>query len=156
MPAKNKKMLILYYSEGGNTQRMAMAIAEGARSREMDVTVEKVEEFKVSLLPEYDAIVIGSPTYFSNIAWPVKKLIDESIIHYNREKLKGKVTGLFTSCGKKEDGETCLKMFETALGHHHKMKVVEGIVRSADQGDEEIEKKCREYGKRLVAQAEIE
>lgn len=154
MPSKNKKMLILYYSDGGNTERMAIAIAAGARTAGIDLKIERVEKFEASLLPEYDAIIVGSPTYFSNIAWPVKKLIDESIMHYNKERLRGKVAGIFTSCGKRKDGEDCLKMLATAFGHHHKMKVVEGIVRSADEDDEMVKRKCREYGRKLAEETE--
>ena len=150
----SKRMIVLYYSGSGNTQKMANTIAEAARSDLLDVKVESVERFNVSLLPDYDAIVLGSPTYFSNIAWPVKKLIDESIIHYNKGRLKGKVGGIFTSSGTARDGKDCLKMLEIALEFHHGMKVIEGIMRSAEEGDEEVERRCREYGKRLAKEVE--
>jgi NAD(P)H dehydrogenase (quinone) len=147
-------MIVLYYSGSGNTQRMATTIAEAARSDLLEVKVESVERFNVSLLPNYDAIVLGSPTYFSNIAWPVKKLIDESIIHYNKERLKGKVAGIFTSSGTTRDGKDCLKMLEIALGLHHRMKVIEGVIRSAEESDEEVDRRIREYGKRLAKEVE--
>ena len=83
------------------------------------------------------------------MAWQVKKMIDESIVHYKGGKLKGKVAGIFTSAGTKKDGEDCLKTLEVALGHHHEMKVVEGILRVDGESDKEVEKRCQEYGKRL-------
>ena len=150
----SKKMLILYYSGGGNTQRMAEAIGEAMRSSAMNVTVRDVEKFDISLLPNYDGIVVGSPTYFSNMAWQVKKMIDESIVHYRGGKLKGKVAGIFTSAGTRKDGKDCLKMLEIALGHHHEMKVVDGILRVDGEGGKEVEKRCHEYGKRLVREIE--
>ena len=150
----SKTMLILYYSGTGNTERMAKAIAEGARSDSLSVMIERADKFEALLLPKYDAIVIGSPTYFSNISWPVKKLIDESIIHYRKEELRGKVAGIFTSSGTKKDGRDCLRMLEIALGYHHKMKLVEGILRSGDEIDEEVEARCREYGKKLAEEIE--
>ena len=150
----SKKMLILYYSGGGNTQRMAEAIGEATRSSAMNVTVKDVEKFDISLLPNYDGIVVGSPTYFSNMAWQVKKMIDESIVHYRGGKLKGKVAGIFTSAGTRKDGKDCLKMLEIALGHHHEMKVVDGILRVDGEGGKEVEKRCHEYGERLVKEIE--
>ena len=48
-----KKVLILYYSGSGNTQRMVKAIAEAMRSSDMNVTVEDVGKFDISLLPNY-------------------------------------------------------------------------------------------------------
>ena len=150
----SKKILILYYSGSGNTQRMAKGIAEAMRSSAMNVTVENVGKFDTSLLPNYDGIVLGSPTYFSNMAWQIKKMIDESIVHYGGGKLKGKVAGIFTSAGTMRDGRDCLKMLETALGYHHGMKLVEGILRVDGESEKEVEKRCQEYGKKLVKEIE--
>jgi NAD(P)H dehydrogenase (quinone) len=149
-----KNVLILYYSGSGNTQKMAKAIAEGMRLSSTNVTVEKVEHFDTGLLPNYDAIIVGSPTYFSNMAWQVKKMIDESIVHYGGEKLKGKVAGIFTSAGSKKDGKDCLENLEVALGHHHKMKVVDSILRVDGESDKEVQKRCLEYGKKIAEEIE--
>jgi NAD(P)H dehydrogenase (quinone) len=145
-----KRVLILYYSGSGNTKKMGEAIGEAMKSGEMSVTVEDVGKFDMSHLPKYDGIVLGSPTYFSNVAWQVKKGIDESIVHYSGGRLKGKVAGIFTSAGTSRDGEDCLKMLEVALGLHHGMKVVEGIMRVDGESEKEVEKRCQEYGKRLA------
>ncbi len=152
----SKKVLIPYYSGSGNTQKMAKAIAEAMKSSAMSVTVEDVGKCDISLLPNYDSIVLGSPTYFSNVAWQVKKAIDESIVHYGDGggKLKGKVAGIFTSAGTSSNGKDCLKMLEVALGFHHKMKVVQGIIRTDGESDKEVEKRCQEYGKKLVKEIE--
>ena len=146
----SKKALILYYSGSGNTQKMAKAIAEAMKSSAINVTVEDVGKFDISLLPNYDSIVLGSPTYFSNVAWQIKKVIDESIVHYSGGKLKGKVAGIFTSAGTSSNGKDCLKMLDVALGLHHGMKVIQGIIRVDGESDKEVERRCQEYGKKLV------
>ena len=148
------KVLILYYSGSGNTQRMAKAIAEAMKPYAINVTVEDAGNFDISLLPNYDSVVLGSPTYFSNVAWQVKKVIDESIVHYGESKMKGKVAGIFTSAGTSRDGKDCLKMLEVALGFHHGMKVVEGVLRVDGESDKEVEKRCHEYGKKLAKEIE--
>ena len=147
-------MLILYYSGSGNTKKMAKPIAEAMKSSTINVTVEDAVKFDISLLPNYDSIVLGSPTYFSNVAWQVKKVIDESIVHYSGGKLKGKVAGIFTSAGTSSNGKDCLKMLDVALGLHHGMKVIQGIIRVDGESDKEVEKRCQEYGKRLVKEIE--
>jgi NAD(P)H dehydrogenase (quinone) len=149
-----KKVLILYYSGSGNTKKMAKAISEAVKSSAINVTVEDAGKFDISSLPNYDSIVLGSPTYFSNVAWQIKKVIDESIVHYGGGKLKGKVAGIFTSAGTSRDAKDCLKMLEVALGFHHGMKVVQGIIRVDGESDKEVEKKCQEYGKRLEKEIE--
>lgn len=150
----SKKVLILYYSGGGNTKKMAKAIAEAMKTSAINVTVEDAVKFVISSLPNYDGIVLGSPTYFSNMAWQVKKVIDESIVHYGGGKLKGKVAGIFTSAGTNSNGKDCLKMLEVALGLHHGMKVVQGILRVDGESDKEVEKRCQEYGNKLVKEIE--
>ncbi len=150
----SKKVLILYYSGSGNTKKMAKAIAEAMKPSAINVAVEDASKFDISSLPKYDAIVLGSPTYFSNVAWQIKKVIDESIVHYGGGKLKGKAAGIFTSAGTSRDGKDCLKMLEVALGFHHGMRVVQSILRVDGESDEEVEKKCQEYGKKLVKEIE--
>jgi NAD(P)H dehydrogenase (quinone) len=150
----SKKALILYYSGSGNTKKMAKAIAEAMKSGDVNVSIEDAGKFDISLLPKYDSIVLGSPTYFSNVAWQVKKVIDESIVHYGGSKLRGKVAGIFTSAGTSRDGKDCLKMLEVTLGFHHGMKVVQGILRVDGESDKDVEKRCQEYGKRLVKEIE--
>jgi len=148
------KVLILYYSGSGNTEKMAKVIGEAMKSSAMSITIKEVGEIDISRLPDYDSIVLGSPTYFSNVAWQVKKVIDESIVHYGDEKLKGNVAGIFTSAGTRRDGTDCLRMLEVALGRHHGMKVIEGILRVDGEPDQEVEKRCRQYGKKLVKEIE--
>ncbi len=150
----SKNVLILYYSGSGNTQKVAKTVAEAMRSSGMNITIEEAEKFDVSRLPNYDCIVLGSPTYFSNMAWQVKKVVDESIVHYAGGRLKGKVAGIFTSAGTMKDGRDCLKMLEVALGYHHGMKVVEGFLRVDGESDKEVKKRCQEYGKKLVKEIE--
>ncbi|MGZ3569840.1 MAG: flavodoxin family protein [Thermodesulfobacteriota bacterium] len=124
------------------------------KSGTINVTIEDVVKFDISSLPNYDSIVLGSPTYFSNVAWQVKKVIDESIVHYRGGKLKGKVAGIFTSAGTSSNGKDCLKMLDVALGVHHGMKVVQGILRVDSESDKEVEKRCQEYGKKLLKEIE--
>jgi multimeric flavodoxin WrbA len=68
--------------------------------------------------------------------------------------LKGKVAGVFTSSGTMRDGRDCLKMLEIALGYHHGMKVLEGIVRVDGESEKEVQKRCQEYGKMLAKEIE--
>ncbi len=150
----SKKCLILYYSGSGNTRRMAKVMGEAMASSGMNVTVKEVSGFNTSLLPNYDGIILGSPTYFSNVAWQVKKVIDESIAHYRGAKLKGKVAGIFTSAGTRKDGKDCLSMLEVALGYHHGMQLVKGILRVDGENDKEVEQRCQEYGKKLAKEIE--
>jgi len=91
------KVLIIYYSKTGNTEEMGKAVEKGVLSEAVEVVRKRVEETHVDELPGYDAIIMGSPTYFGTVTAEIKKFIDESIKYYKR--LKGKVGGAFSSCG---------------------------------------------------------
>lgn len=143
-------MLIVYYSGTGNTRKMAEEIGEGARSVGVNVEILRAEECNIEDLASADGVVIGSPTYFSNVAWQVKKLIDESISLYGGRRLKGKVGGCFTSSGTRRDGEECIRMIELAFGYHHGMKMIPGIIRASGDDEEKVSRICREYGEEIA------
>jgi len=144
-------LLVAYYTGGGNTERMAKAIAEGAEAGGVEATVKRVEECELGDLVKADGLALGSPTYFSNVAWQVKKLIDESIELYGGKQLKGKVGGVFTSSGTERDARDCLKMLEIAMGFHHQMSLVEpGLIGLSRQPEEETRAASQEYGRRLA------
>lgn len=148
-----KRLLVVYYSGTGNTKRMAEEIGEGAERLGVEVEVKSVEECRLDDLAETDGIVIGSPTYFSNVAWQVKKLIDESIILYRKgHQLRDKVGGCFTSAGTRRDGKDCIRMLELTLGLHHKLKIVPGIIRASGDREEEVSKMCQRYGMNIAKQ----
>lgn len=65
--------MIIYYSRSGHVQRMAEAIAEGARSEDVEVLVKTPDDCPRQLLLEADGLAFGSPSYYSTIAWPLKK-----------------------------------------------------------------------------------
>ncbi|MBU3934217.1 MAG: flavodoxin domain-containing protein, partial [Candidatus Omnitrophica bacterium] len=56
------KILIIYYSQTGNTKKMAGLVAEGVKSEGVDVELKNVEEVKARELLKADGIIIGSPT----------------------------------------------------------------------------------------------
>ena len=92
------KILIVYDSKTGHTEKMAFAVAEGVRQvKGTDVVVKKVGETGNEDLLSADGIIVGSPTYYGQMSQKVKKLFDKSVkIH---GKLEGKVGAAFTSSG---------------------------------------------------------
>jgi NAD(P)H dehydrogenase (quinone) len=146
-----KQLLITYYTGTGKTRWMAETIADSAREQGVKVTLQPVEDCTLEDLRVADGIVIGSPTYFSNMAWQVKKLVDESITLYRRDHLlQGKVAGCFTSSGTQTDGKDCIKTLEVAFGHHHRMTMLAGIIRIAGDTDTNTTKICKDYGRRIA------
>jgi len=139
---------IFYFSGSGNTEAMARAIAQGCEAAGAAVQLQRVEDADPKKWPQLDAIVLGSPTYFGNMAWQVKKLVDESIAVYR--KLKGKAGGVFTSGGGRRDAEYALQALTWAL-EIHGMRVVDSGALCEGKPSEQDCEACRDYGRRIVA-----
>src|SRR3972149_5029476 len=71
-----KKILVIYHSQTGNTEAMAKAIAEGGKGAGATVTLKKAADADVNDLLNCDAVVIGTPNYFSYMAGMVKDFFD--------------------------------------------------------------------------------
>lgn len=111
------KALICYYSVTRNTQKMAVKIAEVLKAEGIEVDLKKVEETAASDLLRYDCFLFGSPTYYGSMAWPVKKLLDESVKFHG--KLRGRVGGAFSSSANVGGGNetTILDILNALLIH---------------------------------------
>jgi NAD(P)H dehydrogenase (quinone) len=111
------KLFIVYYSRTGNTERMAKEIAKGAaKVKGVTVNLKPVAKATNEDLVDSDAIILGSPTYFRQMAAELKSYIDNSIAVYG--KLDDKVGAVFTSAGTKSDGLKCLSSLYEALDCH--------------------------------------
>lgn len=134
------KVLVLYYSMYGHIETMANAVAEGARGvggvqvdvkRVPDLVPEEVARkagakldqvaplAKVDDLPEYDAIIFGTPTRFGNMCAQMRNFLDQTGGLWFTGKLVGKVGSVFTSTASQHGGqETTITSFHTTLFHH--------------------------------------
>jgi NAD(P)H dehydrogenase (quinone) len=132
------KVLVLYYSSYGHIEKMAESVAAGAREGGAEVTIRRVPElvpddvakqmhFKldqaasiatVDELPNYDAIIIGVPTRFGNMAAQMKNFLDQTGGLWFGGKLIGKVGSVFTSTATQHGGqESTILSTHTVLLH---------------------------------------
>ena len=92
------KVLVVYLSATGNTKKMAEAVLEGASSVETAVcTLKPVDQVTNDDWLAADAIIVGSPTYFGQMASRIKRLFDITEKIYGQ--LEGKVGAAFTTAG---------------------------------------------------------
>ena len=56
------KVAVVYWSGTGNTEAMAMAVAEGAKGKGAEVSVITAAEFSPEQVSEYSAIAFGCPS----------------------------------------------------------------------------------------------
>ena len=148
------KILIMYYSETGNTKRMAELIEEGVKNVGTGVEVKRVEDVKVDDLLKYDGVLIGSPTYYGHMAAPIKQLLDESVKFHG--KLDGKAGGAFASSGNIGGGnETTVRGIQEAMLIHG--MIIQGDPSGDHYGpvsigapDARVERQCKRFGERFA------
>ncbi len=111
------KVLVIYYSQTGNTKKMAELVAEGAKKESVEVILKDVQSVDVDELLKYEGIIIGSPTYYGSMAAEIKKLFDESVKFHG--KLEGKVGAVFSSSANVGGGNetTVLDILNAMLIH---------------------------------------
>ncbi len=142
--SKMKEILILFYSRDRSVREMAHVIArgvesvEGARAKLRTVPkVSTVCEAVEGEIPEQGApyvevadlescagLVLGSPSYFGNMASSMKYFWDGTTSLWMKGALCGKPAALFTSSGTQHGGQeaTLLSMMVPLL--HHGMLIV--------------------------------
>lgn len=149
------RVLIVYYSRTGNTERMANLIAEGVKAGGAEVTLKRVQDCEPQELLDYDGIISGSPTYYGSMAWEMKKLLDDTVRFHG--KLDGKAAGAFTSAANIGGGNetTILDMLNAWLIHG---MIVQGDPQGDHYGrvsisapDDRVENQCRRMGERFAA-----
>jgi NAD(P)H dehydrogenase (quinone) len=117
-------VLIAFHSLSGHTEQMANAVGEGARTiSSVHVTVKRVQQVTAEELFSADAIILGSPVYWSNMAGEVKTFIDDWQFKFGvfpDFKLKNKVGAAFATGGQISSGKelTMLSILAAMLGNY--------------------------------------
>src|SRR6202045_1597909 len=111
------KVLVLYYSAYGHIEKMANAVAEGAREAGASVDIKRVPELvpeavakasyykldqpapvaKIDDLANYDAIIVGTGTRFGRMASQMANFLDQAGGLWMKGALHGEVGGAFTA-----------------------------------------------------------
>jgi NAD(P)H dehydrogenase (quinone) len=117
------KVLVAYHSQSGNTERMAEAVVEGAKSLPGTMVVlRRVAQVTADDLFSSDAIVVGSPVYWSNMSGEVKTFFDNWQFKFGvfpEFKMKNKVGAAFATGGQVSSGKevTMLSILAAMLGN---------------------------------------
>ncbi len=136
------KILVFYYSQTGNTEKMAKAIAEAAQNGAVEVELSYYVEAEE--LGRFDAVLVGVPTYHHDMPLDMKRLFEEAA--RQGISLKGKVGAVFGSFG--WSGEAPKLVLEI-MKNKFEMHVLEPPLLLKYTPDEEGLTMCRAFGKRV-------
>ena len=129
-PSPVIKVLVAYHSVTGNTEKMARGVADGAREVPgTSAVMKRVGQVTRDDLFSADALVVGSPVYWSNMAGEVKTFFDDwqrKFGVFPELKMRDKVGAAFATGGQVSGGKelTMLSILAAMLGNQ--MIVVSG------------------------------
>ena len=129
-PAPLVKVLVAYHSLSGNTERLAEAVVDGVKSIPgTEALLKRVGQVTADDLFSSDAVVVGSPVYWSNMSGEVKTFFDNWQFKFGvfpEFKMKNKIGAAFATGGQVSSGKevTMLTILAAMLGNH--MIIVSG------------------------------
>lgn len=97
------QVLVLYYSKGGNTKKLAEEIAKGVESTGVKAIIRSTQEVTKDDFTTSAGIIAGSPVYFGVMAADLKRIFDEFI--GLRRKMENKVGAAFATGGHHTGGK---------------------------------------------------
>ena len=166
-PGQEINVVVAYHSQTGNTEKMAAAIAEGARGEGVTVVLKKVAALAQADLEKADAVALGSPVHMGDAAVEVRRTLVDWAYEFGFWRSRGlenKVCAVFATGAAPSNGKE-FTMLSMALGMlQFGMVLVTpygGLGASATTGIPEHEKgvgaheleEARKLGARMVAVA---
>ena len=102
-------VLILYYSKGGNTRKLAETIADGVGQVDgVEAVLRHARDVTKDDFVAADGLIVGSPVYFGTMAARLKQVLEEFV--GVRKKMENKVGAAFTTAGDPTGGKETTMM----------------------------------------------
>lgn len=126
------KVVVVYHSGYGHTQRVAQQVAAGANAELIAIDAEgNVPDSAWDQLAAADAIIFGAPTYMGSPSWQFKKFADASSKAWFTRAWQDKVFGGFTnSASLNGDKQVALITLQTLASQHGGIWVSLGLLPS--------------------------
>jgi flavorubredoxin len=149
------KIMVVYDSNTGNTEKMAKAVAEGAGSGGATVEVKKIgEPFPLSSLGYADGALFGSPCIYANVTPAMQGFLEnlKGAVDARKVKLRGKKAAVFGSYG--WDGawvmEQKFKIYVKDLGYKIEQDACVEVGSDIQYHPDDHLTKCREWAKKFA------
>ena len=149
------KIIVVYDSKTGNTEKMAKAIAEGASAGDASVEIKKVgEPFPLSSLENADGALFGSPCIYANVTMEMRGFLENmtGAVKSGKLNLKNKKAAVFGSYG--WDGawvmEQKFKEYVSGLGYKIEKEACVEVGDDLKFHPDDHLSKCQEWGKQFA------
>ena len=141
------KVLVIYHSHTGNTEEMAKAVCQGAKSvAGVETTLKKAVEADVNDLLGCDAVGFGAPVCFGSMAGGLKDFFERTLPGAGG-KVDGKPYIAFGSAG--GGGKEAIESIDKICAAFKVKRIADGVVVTG-KPTPEVLAKCEELGKKLA------
>ncbi|MFC2014912.1 flavodoxin family protein [Chloroflexota bacterium] len=140
------KVLIIYHSLSGNTEKMANAVSEGAAKAGATVILKKAPEADENDLIDCDSAVFGTANYFGYEAGMIKDFFDRTF-YAAREKVAGKPCATFGSYG--GGGDKAINSLNKLCETMGLKKITESVGALREPSSEALEE-CKALGAKMA------
>lgn len=140
-----KNITVIYWSGTGNTEQMAVAVAEGAKTEGLEVTLKEVSNASVEDVLKADGVALGCPSMGAEVL--EEETMEPFVESLEQEELKGKAMVLFGSYDW-GDGEWMRNWTERMSGLG--VKLAADSLTLQNTPDEDGLASCVELGKMLA------
>lgn len=156
------KVLVLYYSKDGSTEKMARLVAEGvAQIPGVEIRLKSIAVASRDDIIWCDGLALGSPTHLGTLSAAMKKFWEDLLPDW--QKLDGKIGCAFSSQGGWGGGAelTCQALMTVMLNFGflvfgvtdysgHQFTAHYGATQAGEPREEKHKEACRRLGKRLA------
>ena len=140
------KAAVIYWSQTGNTEQMATAIAEGIREGGMECDLLSVADTNAGAAAGYDKIALGCPAMGAEV---LEEAEFDPFFTALENRLAGRKVALFGSYGW-GDGQWMRDWVQRTNDANANIYTDEGLMIN-ETPDEDGLAKCREFGKGFAA-----
>ncbi len=143
-----KKLLIIYHSQSGHTEKLAQAVYAGA-GEELETQTRLLRAFDANLddLLNCDGIVFGTPENFGFMSGALKDFFDRTYYPAVDHQLNIPYA-LFISAG--NDGRGAVRQIDRILTGYPMKKIAEPVIARGEVTEEHLQA-CHELGLTLAA-----
>ncbi len=140
------KAAVIFWSQTGNTEQMANAIADGIREGGMECDLLNVADVSAADAAKYDKLALGCPAMGAEV---LEEVEFDPFFTALEGKLAGRKVALFGSYGW-GDGQWMRDWVQRTNDANANIYTDEGLMVN-ETPDEDALDKCREFGKGFAA-----
>jgi NAD(P)H dehydrogenase (quinone) len=107
------RILVAYHSQTGNTEKLAQAIAGGAKAVPgVEVTVQKMADVTDASIATFDGVLVGTPVHWASLTTESRRFLDRVGAGLAATKVwgDGRTAGVFCTGGAVSSGKEMARL----------------------------------------------